>query len=279
MQIIVASSPVRVTGTRLAAWWNCGAGDGRRVGRRWRGKQWAVRQGRPTDRTIEAELRTVVGHDSVEVIAPGLNQRLDRLEHLDRSRGAEQSGATADVEQVEPEGLERLGHLGTGLSHASCRGDPGLVGSGDLRGDLILHLEQSQCRSPMLRLVTSRDRNIREAKVLDLPEEADRRVAARSEIPKEAVLAAAETAAGVTEGQTGDEGTSRACFSRSKVAWTSSCDEASSGRWRSPWMIISSSGVSSARTRNTDSAGSIGASTWLGSSTRSWTSLVEATSN
>ena len=47
--------------TRLAAWWNCGMGDGRRAGLGRRGRRWAVRQRRPADRTVEAELRTVVG--------------------------------------------------------------------------------------------------------------------------------------------------------------------------------------------------------------------------
>src|SRR5271157_4290368 len=99
---------------RLAAWWNCWTGDDWSARRGRRSRRRAVRQRRPADRAVEAELCTVVIQHGAQVIAPGLNQRLDRLEHLDRSRGAGQSGATANIEQVEPERLKRLGHLGRG---------------------------------------------------------------------------------------------------------------------------------------------------------------------
>ena len=58
----------------------------------------------------------------------------------------------------------------------------------------------------MLGLAAARDRAVGEAEVLELPVEADGRVAARAEIAEEAVLAPAEPAARVAEGQAGDQG-------------------------------------------------------------------------
>ena len=61
-------------------------------------------------------------------------------------------------------------------------------------------------------------------------------------------------------------GRSFACLRRISVAWTSAWASASSGRWRSPVTIRSSIGQPSATRRSTDSGGSTGATTILGSS-------------
>jgi hypothetical protein len=44
------------------------------------------------DHTVEAELGPVIGEDGIEVVEPGLGQRLDGLEHLYRARGHREAG-------------------------------------------------------------------------------------------------------------------------------------------------------------------------------------------
>src|SRR6516165_6644965 len=55
-------------------------------------------------------------------------------------------------------------------------------------------------------LAASRDRSVREAEVLQLPEQTDGRISARAEIAEEGIWAPAESSAGVAEGQAGDQG-------------------------------------------------------------------------
>ena len=74
-------------------------------------------------------------------------------------------------------------------------------------------------------------------------------------------------------------GRSRACFSRMIDASTSSWALASSGRLCRPLIIRSSSGTSSGISVMTHSAGSTGAITDWGLSTKICTRLAEATSN
>ena len=97
--------------------------------------------------------------DGVEVIGAGLNQRLDRLEDFDRLAALGNSAPRRIFSRLSWSDSSALITWGDAWAiHLAGRGDPNFVGCGDLRGDLILNLQQAQCRSPMVRLATSCDR-------------------------------------------------------------------------------------------------------------------------
>ena len=82
--------------------------------------------GRLADGPLEPELGAVVGEDRVEVIEPGLGQRLDGLQDLDGAGGAGQLGALADVEEVELERVDGLDERLAGVLDLAGRGLAGL---------------------------------------------------------------------------------------------------------------------------------------------------------
>ena len=91
-----------------------------------------------SDRPLEPELGAVIGQDRVQVVEPGLGQRLDRLQDLDGAGGTGQFRALADVDEIELERLEGFGEcLAGSLDLAGCR-LAGLVGSDHIRRDASL---------------------------------------------------------------------------------------------------------------------------------------------
>ena len=143
---------------------------------------------------------------------------LDRLQDFNGTSGARKAGTAADVEQVEVEATRSPSAPPARLRHAPRRGEPSLICSRHVGGDLVLHLDQTQGRAVILGPAAPHGRYISKPEVLQLPEQANRRVAARAEIAEKAVLSASEPSARIAEGQARDQRAKRACLRRIKVA-------------------------------------------------------------
>src|SRR5438105_3234650 len=147
-----------------------------------------------SDRPLEPELGAVVAQDRVEVVEPGLGQRLDRLQDLDGTGGARQLGSLSDVEEVELERLEGLDEGLPGLVDlAGCR-LASLVGADHLGRDTGLGPDLLQVRGLMLGRPAAHDGAVGEAEVPQVPEEAGHGVAPGAEVAEERIRAAAEAA-------------------------------------------------------------------------------------
>ncbi len=158
------------------------------------------------DGSNQPELGTVVAEHRFQVVGPRLGEGLDGLKDFDGTRGAGQFRALANVEEVELERFNRLGHGFARLGNLAESCLTNCIGGNDVGGDLGLHLDQLEVGCLVFGGPPVHDRAIAEAKVLQLPEQAGRRVSPGSEIAEKGIRSATEASARVADGQAGHEG-------------------------------------------------------------------------